>query len=91
MITVGELFAGIGGLGLGLEMTGGFEVVWQVEINEFSRRVLKKNWPDVTRWDDVCTFPSADGDWTVDMITAGFPCQDISVAGRAEGLSLIHI
>ena len=86
MITVGELFAGIGGLGLGLEMTGGFEVVWQVEINEFSRRVLKKNWPDVTRWDDVCTFPSADGDWTVDMITAGFPCQDISVAGRAEGL-----
>ena len=86
MITVGELFAGIGGLGLGLEMTGGFEVVWQVEINDFSRRVLEKNWPDVTRWDDVCTFPPADGDWTADMITAGFPCQDISVAGRAEGL-----
>tara|TARA_R100001594_G_scaffold11741_3_gene26277 strand:+ start:892 stop:1791 length:900 start_codon:yes stop_codon:yes gene_type:complete len=88
MITVGELFAGIGGLGLGLEMTGGFEVKWQVEINEFSRRVLEKNWPDVTRWDDVCTFPPASGvlDWTVDMITAGFPCQDISVAGRAEGL-----
>ena len=67
-------------------MTGGFEVVWQVEINDFSRRVLEKNWPDVKRWDDVCTFPPADGDWTVDMITAGFPCQDISVAGRAEGL-----
>jgi DNA (cytosine-5)-methyltransferase 1 len=86
MITVGELFAGIGGLGLGLEMTGGFKVAWQVEINDFSRRVLEKNWPDVTRWKDVCTFPPADGDWTVDMITAGFPCQDISVAGKAKGL-----
>ena len=86
MITVGELFAGIGGIGLGLEMTGGFEVKWQVEIDEYASQVLTKHWPDVTRWDDVCTFPPADGDWTVDMITAGFPCQDLSFAGKGDGL-----
>ena len=85
-ISVGELFAGIGGIGYGLEMTGGFEVRWQVEINEFSQRVLRKHWPDVARWDDVTTFPPDDGEWGVDMITAGFPCQDISVAGKGEGL-----
>ena len=85
-ISVGELFAGIGGIGYGLEMTGGFEVRWQVEINEFSQRVLRKHWPDVARWDDVTTFPPDDGEWGVDMITAGFPGQDISVAGKGEGL-----
>jgi DNA (cytosine-5)-methyltransferase 1 len=86
VITVGELFAGIGGIGLGLEMTGGFDVKWQVEIDDYASQVLAKHWPDVTRWDDVCTFPPADGDWTVDMITAGFPCQDLSFAGKGGGL-----
>ena len=88
MITVGELFAGIGGIGLGLEMTGGFEVKWQVEKDEYATKVLEKNWPDVRRHDDVCTFPTEDedGDWQVDMITAGFPCQDLSFAGKGAGL-----
>ena len=83
---VGELFAGIGGIGLGLERTGGFEVVWQVENNDYATKVLEKNWPAVRRWDDVKTFPPETGDWDVDLITAGFPCQDISVAGKGEGL-----
>ena len=87
MITVGELFAGIGGIGLGLEMTGGFEVKWQVEKDEYATKVLEKNWPDVRRRDDVCTFPTEDedGGWQVDMITAGFPCQDLSFAGKGAG------
>ena len=83
---VGELFAGIGGIGLGLEATGGFEVVWQVEKDDYATKVLEKNWSDVRRWDDVKTFPPETGDWDVDLITAGFPCQDISVAGKGEGL-----
>ena len=87
MITVGELFAGIGGLGLGLEMTGGFEVKSQVEKDAYATRVLEKNWPDVTRWDDVCTFPPAAGNWKVDMITGGFPCQDLSFSGKGAGLN----
>ena len=86
MITVGELFAGIGGLGLGLEMTGRFEVAWQVEKDDFANKILAKHWPDVRRWNDVCTFPPNDGEWKVDMITAGFPCQDISSAGQKKGI-----
>tara|TARA_R110000787_G_C13347544_1_gene438810 strand:- start:67 stop:807 length:741 start_codon:yes stop_codon:yes gene_type:complete len=85
-LRVGELFAGIGGIGLGLERTGGFEVVWQVENNDYATKVLEKNWPDVTRHDDVCTFPPEKGEWDVDLITAGFPCQDISIAGKGKGL-----
>jgi site-specific DNA-cytosine methylase len=43
MITVGELFAGIGGLGLGLEMTGRFEVVWQVEKDDWTTSSHHRN------------------------------------------------
>ena len=87
MITVGELFAGIGGIGLGLEMTGGFEVKWQVERDEYASKVLAKHWPDVVRWNDVVTFPPDNSDkWIVDLICGGFPCQDISNAGKRQGL-----
>ncbi len=57
MITVGSLFAGIGGIGKGLEDTGGFHVKWQVEIDDDANKVLEKHWPAVTRWGDVRTFP----------------------------------
>ncbi len=79
-LTLGSLFAGIGGFELGLERTGGFKTEWQVEIDPFCRRVLAKHWPDVRRWDDVRTFPPP-GEWGVDVICGGFPCQDISRAG----------
>lgn len=85
MLTVGSLFAGIGGIELGLERTGGFKTVWQVEIDEYARRVLEKHWPDVRRWDDVRTFPP-EGDWSCDLICGGFPCQDVSFAGPGGGL-----
>tara|TARA_R110000787_G_scaffold215491_1_gene324592 strand:- start:38 stop:946 length:909 start_codon:yes stop_codon:yes gene_type:complete len=83
---VGELFAGIGGIGLGLEWTGEFEVVWQVEKDDYATKVLEKNWPAVRRWDDVCTFPPETGTWECDLICGGFPCQDISFAGKGAGL-----
>jgi DNA (cytosine-5)-methyltransferase 1 len=87
VIKVGELFAGIGGLGLGLERAGGFEVKWQVERDKYALRVLEKHWPDVARHDDVLTFPPDNSDfWNVDLICGGWPCQDISVAGPREGL-----
>jgi DNA (cytosine-5)-methyltransferase 1 len=84
-LTFGSLFAGIGGLDLGLERAG-MRCVWQVEIDDYARRVLAKHWPDVRRHDDVCTFPPA-GEWGCDLICGGFPCQDVSEANpRGEGL-----
>lgn len=90
MLTVGELFAGIGGIGLGFERAGGggeFGCAWQVENDEYANRVLRKHWPNVRRWDDVRTFPPGPADeWRVDVIAGGFPCQDISNAGRQAGI-----
>lgn len=81
-----ELFAGIGGIGLGLERTGEFKVHWQVEIEPYAQKVLQKHWPDAYLHDDVKTFPPADLHCDADVIAGGFPCQDISTAGRGEGL-----
>jgi DNA (cytosine-5)-methyltransferase 1 len=84
-VTFGSLFAGIGGFDLGFERAG-LRCEWQVEIDDYCRRVLAKHWPDVRRWDDVRTFPPA-GDWTVDVICGGFPCQDIALSGTGLGLA----
>lgn len=78
-MTFGSLFAGIGGADLGFERAG-MECRWQVEIDTFCRRVLAKHWPDVRRHDDIRTFPPA-GDWQVDVIVGGDPCQGNSNAG----------
>ena len=87
----GELFAGIGGFSLGLERAG-MKCAWQVEIDPYARAVLSKHWPDVPKHDDVRTFPPAHThthtqDFSVDLICGGFPCQDISVAGKGAGLA----
>jgi DNA (cytosine-5)-methyltransferase 1 len=85
-ITFGSLFAGIGGMDLGLERAG-LRCAWQVEIDDFCRRVLAKHWPDVRRHDDVRTFPpTAPEEWRCDLIAGGFPCQDISNAGKRAGI-----
>ena len=83
-LTFGSLFAGIGGFDLGFERAG-MQCRWQVEIDEYANRVLAKHWPDVRRWLDVRTWPQPDTE-RVDVICGGFPCQDVSVAGNAEGL-----
>jgi DNA (cytosine-5)-methyltransferase 1 len=85
MLTFGSLFAGIGGMDLGLERAG-FKCSWQVEIDPYARRVLEKHWPDVRRHDDVRTFPPDRDGWAVDLVCGGFPCQDISVAGKGAGI-----
>lgn len=87
-----DLFSGIlvGGFSLGLERTGGFETVAFCEIEEFPRKVLRKHWPDVPIYEDVRELTAerlaADG-ITVDVITGGFPCQDISIAGSQKGIN----
>lgn len=85
-----DLFSGIGGFSLGLERTGGFQTVAFCEIEAFPRKVLAKHWPEVPIYDDVRTLTAkqlaADG-IAVDVITGGFPCQDISAAGKRAGIS----
>jgi DNA (cytosine-5)-methyltransferase 1 len=79
-----DLFSGIGGFSLGLDRADGFETVAFCEADPFCRRVLAKHWPGVSIFDDVKTI---DLNITVDLVTAGFPCQDISFAGKGAGLS----
>jgi DNA (cytosine-5)-methyltransferase 1 len=81
-----DLFSGIGGFSLGLERTGGFETVAFCENADFPRRVLAKHWPEVECFHDVSTSDfSTIG--PVDLVTGGFPCQDISLAGHGAGLT----
>jgi DNA (cytosine-5)-methyltransferase 1 len=86
MLTIGSLFAGIGGLEKGLEMAGLGPVLWQIEKDEFCRRVLAKHWPDVERYEDVRSIRASQLR-TVDIICGGFPCQDVSSAGTRKGLT----
>lgn len=80
----GSLFSGIGGIDLGLERAG-FEPVWQVEIDDYATKVLEKHWPSIPRSRDVREFGAEHG--AVDLIAGGFPCQDISSAGKRAGIS----
>lgn len=86
MLTVGSLFAGIGGLELGLEQTGGFKTIWSVEINEFANEIRKRHWPDVPQFRDVREFPPREGIERPDVICGGSPCQDLSCAGTRIGI-----
>lgn len=82
-MTFGSLFAGVGAIDLGLERAG-MSCRWQVEINPYCGRVLAKHWPRVERFADVREFSPPPE--RVDVLCGGFPCQDISYAGRGAGL-----
>lgn len=84
-----DLFSGIGGFSLGLERTGGFETVAFCEIEDFPRRVLAKHWPAVPCYPDVRELTAkqlATDGIAADVICGGFPCQDLSIAGRRAGI-----
>jgi len=83
MLSVTSLFSGIGGIDLGLEMTGHFKTKLFSEIDPFCQKVLKKHWPDVPIIPDV---RDVDGkEIKSDVIVGGFPCQPWSVAGKRKG------
>lgn len=90
-----DLFSGIGMFSLGLERTGGFRTVAFCEIDPYCRKVLAQHWPGVTIYGDIRELNSTrlarDGFLTwyigIDVITGGFPCQDLSTAGDGAGLA----
>lgn len=87
-----ELFAGIGGIALAAEWAC-IETVAFCERDSFCQKVLKKHWPDIPIFDDVCTLNRQvleekgviEPGGTVDIISGGFPCQPYSIAGKRRG------
>lgn len=84
-LTLGSLFSGIGSCCLGFQRSG-FKVEWTVEIDPFCRKLLTKNFPNAERLEDVRNVGSVNLR-SVDVISGGFPCQDISIAGPGTGLA----
>ena len=82
---IGSLFSGAGGLDLAAEMVFGGRVVWQAEIDPAAAKVLAHRFPGIPNLGDI-----TEVDWStvdqVDVLCGGFPCQDVSSAGRQAGL-----
>ncbi|WP_294181292.1 DNA cytosine methyltransferase [uncultured Schumannella sp.] len=85
-LRVGSLFSGYGGLDLAVEHALGAETVWFSENNEHVARVFAHHWPDIPNLGDITSI-----DWRdvppVDVLCGGFPCQDVSTAGKRTGLA----
>lgn len=81
-----DLFSGIGGITLGFERAG-IKTVAFCEIDEGCIRVLNKHWPSVPIFGDIRSLHASDVPEDIDIITGGFPCQDLSSAGRGRGLN----
>ena len=84
-----DLCSGIGGFSLGLEATGGVKTVAFCEREAYPQAILKQHWPDVPCYKNVkeLTYDQlqADGLIPIDLLTAGYPCQPFSVAGKQRG------
>lgn len=82
---IGSLCTGYGGLDLAVEAVLGGRLCWYAETDRHAQTVLKERWPGVVNLGDIREI-----DWTgvepVDVLTAGFPCQDISNAGKRAGI-----
>ena len=86
MLTVLDLFSGIGGFSLGFERAG-MKTVAFCEIDPFCRRVLAKHWPDVPCHEDITKLRGSDVG-PVDVVCGGPPCQPISSASRGRRKAL---
>ena len=82
-----DTFAGIGGFSYAAKylIDPGIETTGFVEIDPFCQKILSKNFPNIPIYDDITTFTAKP--FQYDIISGGFPCQDISVAGRQKGIT----
>lgn len=85
-LRIGSLFSGYGGLDLAVQSVYDAEHAWFCEFDPAPSRILAHHWPDVPNLKDVTAV-----DWAtvepIDILTGGFPCQDVSVAGRRAGMT----
>ena len=84
-LTLGSLFDGSGGFPLGGLLTGKITTLWSSEVEPFAIRVTTRRLPEVKHYGDVSALNGADLP-PVDIITFGSPCQDMSIAGKRDGL-----
>jgi site-specific DNA-cytosine methylase len=85
MLRLLDTFSGIGGFSYAAErIVGGYKTIAFVEREPFCQKILRKHWPDVPIHDDITTFSPAPG--SADVVCGGFPCQDISAAGKQAGI-----
>lgn len=87
MTAIGSLFSGIGGLDIGIERATGARLAWACEADGFPRSVLAARWPDAPLYEDVRGMKENRKPSWVDIICGGFPCQDVSLAGKGAGLA----
>lgn len=81
----GSVFTGIGGFDLGIERAG-WKAAWQIENDRYCNRIMEGMFPDVPKHGDIRTVDTGNLG-RVDLICGGFPCQDVSVAGKRKGLA----
>lgn len=85
MLRIGSLFSGVGGLDMAVEAFFGAKTVWHCEVDPEPSKVLEVRWPGVPNLGDITRV-----DWSsvepVDILCGGFPCQDLSLAGRRKGI-----
>ena len=85
MLRLLDTFSGIGGFSFAAEhLVGGYQTVAFVERDPFCQKILCKHWPDVPIHNDITTFTPKRG--SADVVCGGFPCQDISTAGKQAGI-----
>jgi DNA (cytosine-5)-methyltransferase 1 len=82
---IGSLFSGYGGLDMGVQSALGGTVAWHVEFDAAPSRILAHHWPDTPNYGDITSVDWAEVE-PVDILTGGFPCQDLSHAGKRLGL-----
>ena len=82
---IGSLFSGYGGLDLAVMNTTGAELAWHCEWEDAPSAILDKNFPGVPNYRDVTQVDFTQVE-PVDILTGGFPCQALSLAGKREGM-----